>query len=380
MYRFAKLILTFLIPCMVNAQSNIRIQIDSLPQYHPAAADIYVAGSFNGWNPQDNDYKFERDSSGNYFLPLKLDNGSYEFKITRGSWDKSEAKKGGGTLPNRKLTVAKDDLVHVSVAEWADRFEARPVVHSASRQVRIIDTAFLIPQLKRVRRIWVYLPEEYPADKSTKYPVLYMHDGQNLFDDATAYSGEWGIDEFLDSTTLRKCIVVGIDHGGTKRLNEYNPYSSEKFGVGEGDRYLEFLVRTLKPYIDKNFQTLRDKSNTFVAGSSMGGLISMYALLRYPTVFGGAGVFSPAFWITGDSIANEIKSRGSKVNSKIYFYAGKLEGESMVPDMLAAYESMKSLSKSKMVRIVNEAGTHSEKAWRSEFPKFYEWMIGASTK
>ena len=91
-------------------------------------------------------------------------------------------------------------------------------------------------------------------------------------------------------------IVVAIDHGGTKRINEYCPYDMEGFGKGEGDQYLQFLVKTLKPYIDKNYRTKKDKENTYIAGSSMGGLISMYAVLKYPYVFGGAGVFSPAFW------------------------------------------------------------------------------------
>ncbi len=121
-----------------------------------------------------------------------------------------------------------------------------------------------------------------------------MHDGQNVFDDSTSFAGEWGVDETLDSISShgKEIIVVAVDHGGQKRINEYCPYDMEKFGKGEGNQYVDFLVKDLKPFIDKNYRTEKDKQNTFIAGSSMGGLISMYAVLKYPGVFGGAGVFS----------------------------------------------------------------------------------------
>jgi predicted alpha/beta superfamily hydrolase len=262
------------------------------------------------------------------------------------------------------------------VEEWADRFPAKPRVSTAGKNVRIIDTAFLIPQLKRVRRVWICLPPGY-AGSAKHYPVLYMHDGQNLFDDATSYSGEWGIDEFLDSTKARQSIVVGIDHGGATRTTEYNPYDNEKFGKEEGDAYVDFLVKTLKPFIDKNYRTLKNPANTFIAGSSMGGLISMYAVLKYPHVFGGAGVFSPAFWISGPKIFNDIKAKGKAFTGKIYFYCGKMEGETMVPDMLKALRGMKKVSKAKMKAVIRDEGKHNEVRWRQEFPLFYHWLTNS---
>jgi predicted alpha/beta superfamily hydrolase len=210
-----------------------------------------------------------------------------------------------------------------------------------------------------------------------------MHDGQNVFDDATSFSGEWGVDEAIDTLGLKtkECIVVGIDNGGDKRLNEYCPYdislngiaSNNKSNVGEGGKYVDFLVKTLKPFIDKKYRTLKDSKNTFTAGSSMGGLISMYAVLIYPKVFGGAGVFSPAFWV-GPKIFDDIKTKGKKVNAKIYFYAGDEEGESMVPMTLRAFNEMHKVSKSKMCEVIRAGGKHNEQRWRIEFPLFYEWM------
>jgi len=355
-------------------QVAIRLEIKSLPSYHASGSNIYVAGSFNGWNPQDEKYKFQKNNNGNYFLELKLEPGKYEYKITRGGWEKVECKKGGAGIENRVLQIPAGAVAELSVEEWADRFPSKPRVSTASAQVKIIDTAFWIPQLKRTCRVWIYLPEAYAVPGTNeRFPVLYMHDGQNVFDDATSFSGEWGVDEFMDSTSKERAIVVAIDHGGNKRLNEYNPYDNDRFGKGEGDAYVDFIVKTLKPFIDKSYRTRKKKEDTFIAGSSMGGLISLYAILKYPKVFGGAGVFSPAFWVA-PSIYETIKSKGEKVKGRIYFYAGKQEGESMVPDMLKAFEAMAKVSKSKMTTVIRDEGRHNEPAWRNEFPLFYHWI------
>lgn len=365
------------------AHNTIHLQIKSLPVYHPSGSDIYAAGSFNGWNPQDGNYKFQHDPNGNYFLEMKLDKGSYEYKITRGGWDKAECKKAGESSNNHLLKVEGKTEIELEIEEWVDRFPAVPKKSTASKNVQIIDTDFLITQLKRTRRVWIYLPESYTTS-AERFPVIYMQDGQNVFDDATAYSGEWGVDEYLDSLDIntKKCIVVAIDNGGAKRMNEYCPYNFKLAGVaanskskkGEGNAYVDFLVKTLKPFIDNKYRTAKDKENTFVAGSSMGGLISLYAILKYPAVFGGAGVFSPAVWIA-PKIFDDIKTKGKKVSSKIYFFAGKLEGETIVQGTQKAYDEMKNVSMSTMKMVIREDGRHNEETWRNEFPLFYEWML-----
>ncbi len=362
------------------AQNNIRIEIKSLPAYHASGNNIYIAGSFNGWNPQDEQSKFKRDDKGNYFLELKLDAGKYEFKITRGGWGKVECKKGGAGIENRVLAISANTTISLEIEEWADRFATAARKSTASKNVKIIDTVFWIPQLKRTRRILIYLPENYVTAK-LRYPVLYIHDGQNVFDDATAFAGEWGVDEFLDSAKAKQCIVVAIDNGGNKRMNEYSPYDftlnpqKPKENKGEGAQYVEFLTKTLKPFIDKKYRTLKDKKNTFITGSSMGGLISFYAVLKYPKVFGGAGVFSLSVWICKEDLLSLVKSSGEKVKSKIYFYCGEMEGPGMVPDMLKAFEELAAISKSKMTVVIRDDGKHNEPTWRKEFPLFYNWIM-----
>ena len=144
---------------------------------------------------------------------------------------------------------------------------------TASKQV----STFTIeaPQLKTAKKIWVYLPKNYLVSKK-KYSVIYMHDAQNLFDAKTSYSGEWNVDEKLDSLNAQ-VIVIGIEHGNDKRLEELTPYKNEKYGGGKATDYLEFIVKTLKPKIDKTYRTKPEKKNTTIMGSSVGGLTSFYA-------------------------------------------------------------------------------------------------------
>ncbi|HET9826015.1 MAG TPA: alpha/beta hydrolase-fold protein [Chitinophagaceae bacterium] len=369
-----------LLSCVLSfSQHIVRFVISSIPEKSPPDS-IYIAGSFNGWNPQDKNYHFEKNASGNYVLEHRLADGIIEFKMTRGDWGKVECRKTGNDIPNRSFKLSSDTTIILIVEDWADHFAKKTRHSTASKNVHIIDTAFRIPQLSRVRRIWLYLPSDYNSS-GKKYPVLYMQDGQNIFDDSTSFAGEWGVDEVLDSISARKkeMIVVAIDNGGVKRMNEYCPYDMETFGKGEGDQYLDFLVKTLKPFIDKNYRTEKDKRNTFIAGSSMGGLISMYALLKYPKVFGGAGVFSPAFWV-GPKIFSDIERRGRKVNARIYFYCGRQENKTMEPDMIKAFEEMRKVSKSKMITSVRPDGKHTEWVWREEFPLFYLWMVESPTR
>jgi predicted alpha/beta superfamily hydrolase len=171
------------------------------------------------------------------------------------------------------------------------------------------------------RNVDVWLPPGYGEDPARRYPVLYMHDGQNLFDPATSFGGiDWGVDEamtrLIAAGKVKAAIVVGVWNTG-KRREEYMPQRAVQSAVvdynvpGAGDvtaadiisdRYLAFLVDELKPAIDASYRTLPDREHTFVMGSSMGGLVSQYAISRYPEVFGGAGCVS-THWPAGDGIA-----------------------------------------------------------------------------
>ena len=358
---------------VLSAQYNVQFVLQSFPGVSKQENNFFLAGNFNNWNPGDENSTFQQDQKGNYSVSLKLAAGIYEYKITRGSWNKVECARNGTGIENRFLKLESDTVVVIDVEAWQDQSASKIRKSTASPNVSIITTSFYIPQLKRTRRVWVYLPSDYATSKQ-RYPVLYMHDGQNVFEDTTAYSGEWGVDEYLDSTKVRKSIVVAIDHGGDKRLNEYSPYDMDKYGKGEGKQYIDFVVKKLKKYIDRKYRTLRGKEHTFITGSSMGGLISLYAMLKYPRKFGGAGIFSPAFWVA-PGIYDEIRSRGSKVKGRLFFYAGKKEGETMVPLMIKAFGELAAVSHSQLESVIRNEGKHNEATWRKEFPLFYEWIF-----
>lgn len=245
---------------------------------------------------------------------------------------------------------------------------------TASKQV----STFTIdaPQLDSKKRIWLYLPKNYETS-TKKYPVIYMHDAQNLFDAQTSYVGEWNIDEKLDSLNTQ-VIVVGIEHGNEKRLEELTPFKNEKYGGGKADSYLEFIVKTLKPEIDKKYRTKPNTKNTTIMGSSLGGLTAFYAILKYPEVFGKAGVFSPAFWINRKEIF-ELSENTKKLKAKIYFLCGDNEGDA---DMIADLNSIEHIVNSKRCdcmklnkKVIVKGGQHNEKLWRDGFVKAYLWLL-----
>ncbi len=230
------------------------------------------------------------------------------------------------------------------------------------------------PKLQTTKKIWLYLPENY-TQTTKKYPVLYLHDAQNLFDATTSYAGEWRIDETLDSLKA-EVIIVGIEHGNEKRIDELTPYRNEKYGGGKGTQYLDFLVSQLKPYIDTHFRTKTGRYHTGIGGSSLGGLLSYYATLKYPKIFGKAMVFSPAFWINPEVYT--FTEHTKTVKSKIYFMCGDSESESMVNDMERMIMALNvtrcsCLHLTKMKIIAH--GKHNEKLWAKEFAKAYLWLF-----
>jgi predicted alpha/beta superfamily hydrolase len=251
-----------------------------------------------------------------------------------------------------------------------------PRASTAQTNVQVLSERFAIPALQRERTIRLYLPPSYAAQPSKRYPVLYLHDGQNLFDDATAYAGEWGVDETLNAlatSTGFEAIVVGIDNGGVKRMNELNPWPHERFGVGEGQAYLDFIVQTIKPYIDARFRTRSDAASTLIGGSSMGGLISHAGIVRHPAVFSKALVFSPAYW-TAPAMAVLAEQQPLPRSARVYFYAGGQESENMAPLAERMHALVQGQGTATTLRVVTEA-KHNEAAWRAEFERAVRWLF-----
>ncbi|WP_426103312.1 alpha/beta hydrolase [Massilia sp. TSP1-1-2] len=250
---------------------------------------------------------------------------------------------------------------------------------SALPAVLLLPEQLSMPGLNRKRQIRLYLPPAY-ATSTKHYPVLYMHDGQNLFDNATAYGGEWKVDETMDALAREgklELIVVGIDNGEAKRMTELNAWSNLQYGPGEGELYMDFIVKVLKPLIDKQYRTMPERDHTALMGSSMGGLISHYGINQYPEVFGKAGIFSPSYWAAGSAAFNFAASRPARSDARLYLLIGALEGGPMVPDAQRMYDQVIKRghpSANATLKIVPN-GNHNEAFWSSEFREAILWLF-----
>jgi metallo-beta-lactamase class B len=371
---------------LAHAQTTLRLAPGTAV---PTGQKVYVAGSFNEWNPAAPGYALALRPDGSYQLTLPATvRGHQEFKFTRGSWDTGETDAAGQPLANRHADFGFGTLT-LRVAAWQDQRPGGPLLlaskpHTAAPNVRVLADSFRLPQLGgRTRRIWLYLPPDY-ATSQRRYPVLYLHDGQNIFDEATAYAGEWAVDETLNKLAssgedATSCVVVAIDNGGERRLDEYSPWKNERLKKGgEGRQYVEFLVETLKPYIDEHYRTRPEAAHTAIMGSSMGGLISLYAGVKYPRVFGRVGVFSPAFWFAKDAVLRLVRQqRPAPVASKFYFLAGPAEGPTMVPNMAEVRAALlqRGVSESHIIFKTPADGQHAEWFWRREFGPAYQWLL-----
>jgi predicted alpha/beta superfamily hydrolase len=242
-----------------------------------------------------------------------------------------------------------------------------------------------IDALDRERIVRIYLPPGY-ATSGKRYPVIYLHDGQNLFDDATSYVGEWGVDESLDALAAEglEFIAVGIDHGVMKRINELTPWPplDQQYGRPEGIAYLEFLVKTVKPFVDATYRTLPDRDHTGIGGSSMGGHMSHYAIEKYPQLFGKAIVFSPAYWISGDLAYDYTQGRCLPPGTRYYAVTGSKEGEQAVDGLNRMAEVLRANASPDVAVFseVREGAEHNERFWKEEFPKAMRWLFAEPAK
>jgi len=368
-----------LIPLVGSAQ--MYLEVESIPANTPQGDPIYAAGNFNTWNPGNLADVLVWDATTQvYRVAVVSALNPLEFKFTRGSWATVEGNAQGQYLPNRVHPNVPGDTIRLSIVAW----EGGGPASTASAQVVKIEQ-FAMPPLNRTRRIWLWLPAQY-AQTTDRYPVLYMHDGQNLFDESTAFAGEWEVDETLDQREAQGqslAIVVGIENGGSYRTSEYAPWAWNYQGTaiaGEGDEYLDFVKDYLKPYIDSAYRTRPEPEFTGIMGSSMGALISSYAGARDATVFGKIGLFSPAYWLN-PSIYTYVQQAGtSAVAQRFYLIAGQLEGQgSVAADVQQMVQSLTGAghASSQVFSQIHVDGQHSEWYWAREFGPAFDWLFGA---
>ncbi|SFT27261.1 alpha/beta hydrolase [Paenibacillus sp. BC26] len=252
--------------------------------------------------------------------------------------------------------------------------------------VRVIE-AFPIPQLQTERRVWIYLPRSY-NEGTRRYPVLYMHDGQNVFNQPTSWGSEWGVDETLEQLAVdepeMEAIVVAIDNGGDQRNNEYNFTINAEYGFGgKGEAYAAFLAETLKPHIDSHYRTLPEAEHTMISGSSFGAYISLYTAIRYPAQFDRVGGLSFVMWHDNGAIIELIQQSVISPALRVYLSIGELETDN--PDFNRIANEHVALARRTLIaagvaedRIQFDyipGGTHHESTWGPLFAKAHRWLL-----
>jgi len=257
------------------------------------------------------------------------------------------------------------------LATWVTYDAYRQTSHTAVGEIRVLPGLYS-PQLNNRRDVLVYLPPEHEAGER-RFPVLYMQDGQNLFDSGTAFGGnEWQVDETLESLSAEGlgAIVVGLPHAGEARVPEYSPFPG--LGEARGEAYLSFIIDTVKPLIDAAFRTRPERAHTGILGSSMGGLISLYAFFRHPEVFGLAGSMSPSLWYTRGAIYTFIR-QAPFVPGKLYLDNGTREPSAARLERVL--EEKGYTPGRDMLYVAEEGGQHSEIDWARRLPNALRFLL-----
>ena len=379
---------------LITLTLNVNIPID----IDDAVSSLKIAGNMNAWNPLDEDYRAMKIDEYNYILRLEFplsDAGhliEYKYVLvyedqTTNPWANVEGGPTGNEIANRRYTLLTgEQTVNDTVSSFKNHLDQTSLTRGTLIKV-ILDMPQYNDSRKRTIRIW--LPDGYEADSEKRYPVIYMHDGQNLFDRYTSFSGEWEIDESLGAMMdggYEGAIVVGIDNSAD-RLNEYSPSwprssdGSAHIQNPSGEKYAQFVVQTVKPYIDAHFKTNPNREATGIGGSSMGGVISFYMALTYPEVFGYALLFSTAMWVYQSDVTtaflDEVSIARLSVFPRLYLYAGGLE-----PDVTPYVESIRSAlidrgyPEANIAWHVDQNRGHDEAAWAHYFPIGYRWLVG----
>ena len=370
-----------------NPTARLVFAID-VPESTPAHTEIWVSGNLpqlGSWNGRGIQARAE---GGRYCAQVQLPAGArVEFKVTRGSWDTVEKGRSGEEIPNRRVTVGTRDTVDVRVHTWRDQITSTPPPASRTGDLRLHPQ---IPSqwLDSPRDILVYLPPSYEQEATRRYPVLYMHDGQNLFDRATSFLGvEWEVDEtaqrLIAEGQVEPLIVVGI-YNGPRRIDEYTPVENDGRG-GNADAYARFLVEELKPFIDETYRTRPGRADTGVAGSSLGGLVSLYLAARYPDVFSRVAALSPSVWWAEHDILDRVSGL-SPAELRIWIDMGTAEASSR-QGAAQAVEDARALRSALLdqgfvlgetVRYLEDEGAiHHESAWAERFDEILAFLFPA---
>jgi len=340
---------------------------------------VYITGNFNKWNPRDVIFELQKTEENTY--SIDIENKSLpkiiEYKYCRGGWGNVEIDRHGNITPNRKINKSAKETLDF-VEKW--RINWAPFKEEFFPIVEIISEKFFIPQLNRTRKIWALLPHDYHTCEKD-YPVLYLQDAQNLFNEGSPF-GNWEIDKKMSILTeygRGDVIIIAIENGSEDRVKEYVLDHDSITKNAEGKKYIRFLADTLKPYVDSVYRTKSEREFTGIGGSSLGGLISIYSGFLYPEVYSKLLIFSPSLWVNPEHNYPQMNFK-NPYDIKVYMYGGEKEGSQMTKRIHDFEETMESWEGAHSLQFtfkisINPEGKHQEFYWSQEFPRAMEWLF-----
>lgn len=311
--------------------------VATVPANTPADATIHLTGN----RPELGDWDgvgvaLARGDDGRWRVTLSLPlETELEFKLTRGSWETVEKDAAGDEIENRTHMVdAERATLELTVASWRD-LPPGPPAPSRIEFIHGVSSSYLGPS----RDVIIYLPPGYDSAPSARYPVLYMHDGQNLMDPTTsAFGVAWEVDDtatrLIGDGVIEPVIIVGI-YNTADRMAEYTHTADRDYGGGDADAYGRFIADELKPDVDDSYRTVADAARTGLAGSSLGGLVSLYLGLERSATFGRIGAVSPSIWWADQDIVGRVEALAEKLPLRIWLDMGTGEGTTSIDDARA---------------------------------------------
>jgi predicted alpha/beta superfamily hydrolase len=381
----------------VAAQDRGSVTLDfvvTAPATTPAGSTLYVAGSIaalGGWRPDG--VKLARGEDGRHRAHVVVARGAViEWKVTLGSWSLVEKDASGADVPNRRVVPTDDTTLAIDVAAWGEGARKSTVLGVVETHPGFGDPSGLAP-----RPIHVWLPPGYAEQPTLRCAVLYMQDGQNVFDSATGFgNGEWRVDETCDrlirAGAIPPLIVVGIENT-RERIAEYTPTAGGGLGAGGNvAAYSKMLVEEVKPFVDEHYRTLPDRAHTLVAGSSLGGLVSLYLARERSDVFGGAAALSPALMWDGEWMRRTWARSPPAQRVRLWIDMGTREADggrikaedakARTDEWIAAMRSFAALLESEgwkrdldfTAREI-EGARHNEAAWAARFEDVLRFLL-----
>ncbi|AWB67906.1 hypothetical protein C2869_16395 [Saccharobesus litoralis] len=351
---------------------------------------VDLIGSFNQWEMTPNSKMQWNDSTKTYHYSIPKSPKPTLFNVYKqGDWQNPLATEYGKPYTCGYFADTENDSsLTLDFHGWTKDKAITAPDTLVGKLITLND--FPMKSLERSGDIYIYLPNSYLHQPNRAYPVVYMLDGQNLFTEALSYSYEWQVDETLTATKL-DIIVVGIANGA-ERWKEYNPWDSVNYMgksiQGTGNKTIQFIQQELKPYIDKNYRTRTEAENTALIGSSLGGLMALYAGIEHSDTFGKVAAFSPSFSFTtfdaqtsldpakSNLISAAKQTKPNKDKNKIYFDVGEVEYGSF--DLLdTLYDSFVTAgySPAQLKMVKDTKGRHCELDWAQRLPVALNWLF-----